>query len=396
MEFSFKLASFLGAPPDCAGPFVGIVDEAKLQGQRGRAICEVLEALGKASGAAQGLRKPVTTGTPHLPGQRIYLLASGRTALGFLKVGTKRLFVTPPPRSSGTRYAVVGDALREVNPLCALDFYVHESCQRSGYGRQLFDAMLRCEGLHAAQLAYDRPSPKLKGFLAKHYSLSRFRPQNNNYVIFDEYFDHRSGHVSEDARRGPASRSGALPATAEQADEPRPFHDSSRPPLPHQSSWASPSGMMHQAPDRDAGWQPETGADAHSGAAAPSLACERGRTPRAAGGINGSLPAGPGAAGVPPWGSDIQPAAPHAPCAAPAPGFSGRPPGPAAAAAGMPSARSQAGSQRARSTSAVGSSRSRVSSAGTDPGASWGRTGGSAASRFESPLSHAGRSVLMR
>ena len=37
-------------------------------------------------------------------------------------------------------------------------------------------------------MAYDRPSEKLIGFLKKHYNLSRFIPQNNNYVIFDRFF----------------------------------------------------------------------------------------------------------------------------------------------------------------------------------------------------------------
>jgi alpha-tubulin N-acetyltransferase 1 len=39
------------------------------------------------------------------------------------------------------------------------------------------------------KLAYDRPSEKLTGFLKKHYGLAKFIPQNNNYVIFDKYFN---------------------------------------------------------------------------------------------------------------------------------------------------------------------------------------------------------------
>ncbi len=38
------------------------------------------------------------------------------------------------------------------------------------------------------KLAYDRPSEKLISFLKKHYKLSSFIPQNNNYVIFDRFF----------------------------------------------------------------------------------------------------------------------------------------------------------------------------------------------------------------
>ena len=52
--------------------------------------------------------------------------------VGFLKVGPKKLFVYDS-----------GGVQREMEPLCVLDFYVCESCQRQGCGRMLFDAMLQ-------------------------------------------------------------------------------------------------------------------------------------------------------------------------------------------------------------------------------------------------------------
>jgi hypothetical protein len=48
--------------------------------------------------------------------------------------------------------------------------------------------MLSNEKIQAHLLAYDRPSPKLLGFLAKHYNLRKFVHQNNNFVIFNEFF----------------------------------------------------------------------------------------------------------------------------------------------------------------------------------------------------------------
>ena len=33
----------------------------------------------------------------------------------------------------------------EVNPLCVLDFYVHESRQRTGCGKRLFEHMLKVQ-----------------------------------------------------------------------------------------------------------------------------------------------------------------------------------------------------------------------------------------------------------
>lgn len=52
--------------------------------------------------------------------------------------------------------------------------------------------MLKNEGEEPRKLAYDRPSPKLKGFLAKHYNLKDFVTQNNNFVVYDDYFNEKS------------------------------------------------------------------------------------------------------------------------------------------------------------------------------------------------------------
>lgn len=48
--------------------------------------------------------------------------------------------------------------------------------------------MLESENAIPERLAYDRPSPKLIGFLKKHYELVDYVPQNNNYVVFNRYF----------------------------------------------------------------------------------------------------------------------------------------------------------------------------------------------------------------
>lgn len=49
--------------------------------------------------------------------------------------------------------------------------------------------MLEKEGVRPEKLGYDRPSEKLLGFLAKHYGLKRYVPQNNNYVVYNSYFE---------------------------------------------------------------------------------------------------------------------------------------------------------------------------------------------------------------
>ncbi len=48
--------------------------------------------------------------------------------------------------------------------------------------------MITFEGFAPEKIAYDRPSDKLIKFLMRHYNLKDYIPQNNNYVIFNEYF----------------------------------------------------------------------------------------------------------------------------------------------------------------------------------------------------------------
>ncbi|CAE7506284.1 unnamed protein product [Symbiodinium necroappetens] len=206
MEFPFDVAGLLGAPAGREGPLVGLVDESHLRADSGM-LSTVLEEMGKRSAAAQGLRKPVTSGA-FLGDQRVYLLAQGKTALGVLKVGRKRLFVEAPFRSC--ELADVRNSFQEIEPLCTLDFYVHEKCQRSGFGHQLFSVMLQLEEIAPEQMGYDRPSPKLLAFLQKHHGLCKHKPQNNNFVVFDAFWD----DVFKSDVRG---RSGYTPSTCRQS-----------------------------------------------------------------------------------------------------------------------------------------------------------------------------------
>ena len=50
--------------------------------------------------------------------------AQGNQCIGFLKIGVKKLFVRRG-----------GGEIKEIKPMCVLDFYVDSSVQRGGYGR---------------------------------------------------------------------------------------------------------------------------------------------------------------------------------------------------------------------------------------------------------------------
>ena len=91
-------------------------------------ISALIDVMGKLSAKAQKLNSTITTfqkfaGTDH----RLYIKIQEGRVMGFLKTGEKNLFYRD----------MVGE-IREINPVCVLDFYVHESCQRSGYGKVLF------------------------------------------------------------------------------------------------------------------------------------------------------------------------------------------------------------------------------------------------------------------
>ncbi|KAF4013560.1 hypothetical protein G4228_004904 [Cervus hanglu yarkandensis] len=151
-------------------------------------IMTIVDELGKASAKAQHLPAPITSASRMQSNRHVmYILkdTSARPAgkgaiVGFLKVGYKKLFVLDDR-----------EAHNEVEPLCILDFYIHESLQRHGHGRELFQHMLQKERVEPHQLAIDRPSQKLLKFLNKHYNLETTVPQVNNFVIFEGFFAHQ-------------------------------------------------------------------------------------------------------------------------------------------------------------------------------------------------------------
>lgn len=142
--------------------------------------------MGRASAEAQALHTVITNAEKlrATPDQKIYVLCDFPTnqMVGLLKIGRKKLFVFD---LCGTQH--------EIGPMCILDFYVHESRQRQGCGKYLFERMMREEAIPVEHFAIDRPSDKLLNFLRRHYNLNKIIPQVNNFVIFDGFFANRSG-----------------------------------------------------------------------------------------------------------------------------------------------------------------------------------------------------------
>jgi len=57
------------------------------------------------------------------------------------------------------------------------------------------------EKIHPSKIAYDKPSNKLLGFLKKHYNLESYIPQNNNFVVYNEYWTNSNNSNSKKNRR---------------------------------------------------------------------------------------------------------------------------------------------------------------------------------------------------
>ncbi|VDO30709.1 unnamed protein product [Haemonchus placei] len=103
------------------------------------AVQKAIDTLGHLSTEAQGLKRILTTYEKVLSQpeeQFIYLMWHRHPikpiVIGMLKVGNKHLYLL-----DGTQQRY------EEEPLCILDFYIHDSVQRRGNGHQLFDYMLR-------------------------------------------------------------------------------------------------------------------------------------------------------------------------------------------------------------------------------------------------------------
>jgi alpha-tubulin N-acetyltransferase 1 len=127
MEFPFNCEKILGV--DAEG--FAIIDGKK--GMNGvtstnraiaRALPEIqnnmydlIDKMGAASAKAQALPAIITTASRLFTSDnRLYLRAEGNKVIGLLKVGVKKLFIR---NDMG--------AIKEISPLCVLDFYVHES-----------------------------------------------------------------------------------------------------------------------------------------------------------------------------------------------------------------------------------------------------------------------------
>ncbi|XP_050520944.1 alpha-tubulin N-acetyltransferase 1-like [Daktulosphaira vitifoliae] len=162
------------------------IDGCQKSNKLQKMIGEIIDGMGSASAVAQELKSPVTTTEKLVKSDHIVYVMTEHpeqkkfSVVGILKMGWKKLFLYD---KTGSR--------SEAMVYCLLDFYIHETRQRKGYGKRLFEFMLKDTGLMAKHLAIDKPTKKLMQFMWKHYKLSKLVNQGNNFVIFEEFFDNQ-------------------------------------------------------------------------------------------------------------------------------------------------------------------------------------------------------------
>ncbi|GAB6021946.1 Alpha-tubulin N-acetyltransferase 1 [Chamberlinius hualienensis] len=191
MEFDFNISSLFDSEIikfnfHCLGGDDGKLNRRSLSpNQRDviERISVVINRMGEASAKAQGLHHTITTYNKLLEcDQTLYLVKDDINnkcvVVGILKVGRKKLFLQDSE-----------EKLHEMDPLCVLDFYIHENYQRKGCGLKLFEYMLKDQNSMVYELAIDRPSEKLQLFMKKHYKhLGEPVHQRNNFTIYNQIF----------------------------------------------------------------------------------------------------------------------------------------------------------------------------------------------------------------
>ena len=104
----------------------------KLNQKNQKIINEIIDIIGDLSSEvtlnlikSQGLKVNITTGSKFFSSDhKLYLKIVDNSVIGLLKVGPKTLYIN----DTFGKY-------HKISPLCVLDFYIHHSQQRNGFGK---------------------------------------------------------------------------------------------------------------------------------------------------------------------------------------------------------------------------------------------------------------------
>lgn len=137
MEFPTSISKYLKINESgfliCTGKSMQKYINPNFLSEGTKMLHQIINQLGENSAKSQGLKQIITSavkfaGSDH----RLYLKVEGNRAIGFLRTGEKKLFY----------HDSIGK-IREIQPTCVLDIYVHEDYQRAGIGKEIFETFLQ-------------------------------------------------------------------------------------------------------------------------------------------------------------------------------------------------------------------------------------------------------------
>lgn len=131
MDLNLDLSTVLNIDSEGFSIFQSNFSE-KLKPKNLKIVNEILDLIGDLSSEvkyeiiqAQGLKGTITTAAKFFSSDhKLYLKIDYNSVIGLLKIGTKTLFINDG----------LGN-FQKITPLCVLDFYVHQTQQRNGYGK---------------------------------------------------------------------------------------------------------------------------------------------------------------------------------------------------------------------------------------------------------------------
>ena len=178
MQFSFDCEEILDCDKNGYSILEGACHTKILPGYKAY-IKEILDKMGELSSKSQNLLVNITTTNKFFPSDQCLIIKADKNkVLGYIKVGPKKLFL----RDRICNY-------HERKSLCVLDFYIYDTEQRTGLGKEIFDFMLNYKNIQPGELAYDSPTLRFLAFLKRNYGLENFITQENNFTVFDEFFE---------------------------------------------------------------------------------------------------------------------------------------------------------------------------------------------------------------
>ena len=188
MNFSFNCIEALDCDPQTGIAILEGSYQNNILPSYSLYVNEIIDKIGLASAKYRKLQTVSTSAFKFFSSNhRIIIKANENKVLGFIKVGNKRLYL----HDKNFNYF-------ECNPLIVYDFFVYEDIRNKGIGIEIFNEMLKFEKKKVEEIAYENPSKDLIGFIFKYFGLKNYINQNNDFMVYEEFFNNIDDNLAYD------------------------------------------------------------------------------------------------------------------------------------------------------------------------------------------------------